>query len=850
MRKPIFIAVLVLMSLILFGALGWASSDEELETVDVRVTYHRMRVTGTTTLYGETIGSLKNFGTRNVENIQATFTYLWSGVSVGSSTGAIYATVLRPGEEAYFYDSTELDTSTFIPTQVDIRITARETLREPALNVAEVAEVRKAYTAYGFYYHFRIRNPINCPITKPGWVALFYDFDHQLVQVDGWSLSGNYILTPGQSYWANADPWSDTPDSDIYSIFTYGSQITTTIPATITVLSSTWITGTTPDSYYVRGQVRNDSGVPVSFVIVDVALVDNTGDTVDSASDYIWDLAVGQVANYEASFWFYYGLPTYDHYEVSTRSDTNIPGPPCVYVTPTPTNTSTPTATPTPTITPTPTHTPTRTPTATPTSTSTPTQTPTITSTPLHTPTRTPTATVVFRIYLPLIMKSWPIWGTETPTPTHTPTVLATSTETWTPTHTPTTSATPTATWTSTPTPTASATQTANDTEPPHVVGFDFDPKTINTATSSQVITFTAHLTDNLSGVADSRGPSQARFQGPSGSQFADVVFVPPGDLVSGDTRDGVYVSTMTLPQYSESGTWQLVYLFLYDEVGNSHRYTRSEMVALGFPTEFTVGLVPTATSTPTATPTRTPTASATPTATWTPTPTPTTSATPTVTWTPTQTRTPAASATPTSTPSPTPTGAGVYVLPNHSYYVDSSNYLHVVGEVQNNTATDLRFVKIAVDFFNSNNQLVGTNYTYTLFNLGNLPAHTKTCFTVSLSQPAGWAYYQFEPPTYSTGGHAFPNLTVLGPSGSYDPTHGYYTILGQVRNDSGTRVTYVRPVGTLYNASNTVIGCNLTFVNSTDLDPNQTSAFSLTFYDRNYSDVASYRLQVDGTPQ
>jgi hypothetical protein len=49
------------------------------------------------------------------------------------------------------------------------------------------------------------------------------------------------------------------------------------------------------------------------------------------------------------------------------------------------------------------------TPTASPTATPTPTQTPTITSTPTNTPTWTPTATASFHIYLPLIMKSWPI---------------------------------------------------------------------------------------------------------------------------------------------------------------------------------------------------------------------------------------------------------------------------------------------------------------------------------------------------------------------------------------------------------------------------------------------------------
>jgi hypothetical protein len=49
------------------------------------------------------------------------------------------------------------------------------------------------------------------------------------------------------------------------------------------------------------------------------------------------------------------------------------------------------------------------TPTASPTATQTPTHTSTITLTPTHTPTWTPTATAGFHIYLPVIMKSWPI---------------------------------------------------------------------------------------------------------------------------------------------------------------------------------------------------------------------------------------------------------------------------------------------------------------------------------------------------------------------------------------------------------------------------------------------------------
>lgn len=189
----------------------------------------------------------------------------------------------------------------------------------------------------------------------------------------------------------------------------------------------------------------------------------------------------------------------------------------------------------------------------------------------------------------------------------------------------------------------------------------------------------------------------------------------------------------------------------------------------------------------------------------------------------------------------------GVRVLNNHFAYVDTIDYLHIVGEVQNNTANHLRFVKITANIFNSNGQLLDTDFTYTY--LDNLPAGDKTCFHILLEEPAGWSYYEFEAPTYWTDGEPLPNLAIFNDSGSYNSTFGWYEIIGQVRNDHGTRVEYVSPVGTVYNASG-VVGCDFTYVNSTHLDPGRTSSFEMTFSGRDYANVTSYRLQVDGNPQ
>jgi hypothetical protein len=179
---------------------------------------------------------------------------------------------------------------------------------------------------------------------------------------------------------------------------------------------------------------------------------------------------------------------------------------------------------------------------------------------------------------------------------------------------------------------------------------------------------------------------------------------------------------------------------------------------------------------------------------------------------------------------------------------VADNGYLHIVGEVQNNTGDHIRFVKIIANFFNSNGQLVDTDYTYIY--LDNLPAGDKTCFDISLPEPSNWSYYEFEVPTYSTNGEPLPNFTVLNDSGSYEATDGSYKVIGQVRNDHGLRVENADTVITLYDGDGTTVGCGLTSVNNTRLNPDETSSFERRFFDRDYSDVASHRIQVDGNVQ
>ena len=192
----------------------------------------------------------------------------------------------------------------------------------------------------------------------------------------------------------------------------------------------------------------------------------------------------------------------------------------------------------------------------------------------------------------------------------------------------------------------------------------------------------------------------------------------------------------------------------------------------------------------------------------------------------------------------------GVTIRPNHSWYVDSIDYLHIVGEVMNNTSANLRYVEITANLFNSSGTFLGSDFTYTY--LSNLPAWQKTCFEIVFypDTPVGWTDFTFEPVSYWTDGDPQPALTPYNHSGSYNATYGWYEIIGMVRNDGVVTYDYVQPIATLYNSTGTVVGCDFTFTNTYPLIPGQSSSFELTFIERDYADAAYYSLQVDGSTQ
>ena len=124
----------------------------------------------------------------------------------------------------------------------------------------------------------------------------------------------------------------------------------------------------------------------------------------------------------------------------------------------------------------------------------------------------------------------------------------------------------------------------AGDVGAPSLAAFAMSPTNINASLGSQPITVSARVVDDLAGTTSGLLALEVRFRSPSGNQFVDKAFY---ERTGGTSVDSTYLGTMTVSQYAESGTWQIEYLRISDQLGNARTYNASQVAALGFPTSF-----------------------------------------------------------------------------------------------------------------------------------------------------------------------------------------------------------------------------------------------------------------------
>lgn len=122
------------------------------------------------------------------------------------------------------------------------------------------------------------------------------------------------------------------------------------------------------------------------------------------------------------------------------------------------------------------------------------------------------------------------------------------------------------------------------DLAAPDLVEFSINPTSIDVSAGTQNLTLTLRITDSLSGFEF----GNFLMFSPSGHQVISGGYNSP-NRVSGDSHDGVYQVTASVPRFSEAGTWRLFQVFLRDQVGNSAVLSESDLSSRGFPTQLQV---------------------------------------------------------------------------------------------------------------------------------------------------------------------------------------------------------------------------------------------------------------------
>ena len=118
------------------------------------------------------------------------------------------------------------------------------------------------------------------------------------------------------------------------------------------------------------------------------------------------------------------------------------------------------------------------------------------------------------------------------------------------------------------------------DLSAPNLNSFRLLTDTIDISKGSSFLEIEAKISDNLSGIKH----AFSFWKSPSGKQ--ETFF---SQLESGNALDGLYKSTFEFTEFHETGTWDLGWLHLRDQVGNTINYYPEDFERLGFKSQFEV---------------------------------------------------------------------------------------------------------------------------------------------------------------------------------------------------------------------------------------------------------------------
>jgi hypothetical protein len=189
-----------------------------------------------------------------------------------------------------------------------------------------------------------------------------------------------------------------------------------------------------------------------------------------------------------------------------------------------------------------------------------------------------------------------------------------------------------------------------------------------------------------------------------------------------------------------------------------------------------------------------------------------------------------------------------VLTVVTSSSYTDSSGDVHVVGEVRNNGPDFMDFVEITGTFFDGAGQVVTSEYTYTHADIVG-PGETAA-FDLVLLDGSGLGVSRHELVVHGevTADRPAAGLVIQGDSAGIDAA-GDYVVSGQVVNQSGGAVEFVKVIGTFYDSAGTVVRSDFTYTELDEIPPGGTDTFELIIAEGGSAGIATYSLRIEGFP-
>lgn len=216
-----------------------------------------------------------------------------------------------------------------------------------------------------------------------------------------------------------------------------------------------------------------------------------------------------------------------------------------------------------------------------------------------------------------------------------------------------------------------------------------------------------------------------------------------------------------------------------------------------------------------------TPAPSATSTRTATPTPAPTNTPTPSSTSLPTDT--------PTATPTETLDPASIVAVVSSNAFIPyaGANSEYIIGEVVNQTDSNVRFVKINAVLRDKDGKILDGTHSYSF--LDRMLPGTTSGFRIIFFDPPTYATYELTV-TWDTTNEAPYELQVTNLETYFDSGDAFHA-RGVVTNQSTDPHTFVKVFIVLYDATGRVIGVDYNYLNPSDLSPGQKVAFDHEVY-------------------